>query len=272
MTQRPIAFFLFLFSFALAFGMGCGSAVADETSGEIPKKSRDSDKQKAKKSDRVRRGGDHLRAFRQADTNQDGFLTVEEFENMQRLARLESEKRKRLFAFLDKNKDGKLHHKELHPATPPHFGMVLNHFARLDTDGSGSLSLNELSKAPLFAKTPADQLARLFAKMDRNKNGQLEKSDLMIHGHRDRPAIQFGQHDKDNSGGLSFEEYSTIPFMDRVPEQRRKKIFERIDANKDQQLSPEEIRKAKPPRPHRDHQRGPGGPKQDGTRRISDIS
>lgn len=220
-----------------------------------------------KKRGHPARHADRQRAFDEADANKDGFLSPEEFSQMKRLARLAPEKRERLFAFLDRNKDGKLHHHELHPPPPPRHGMLLRQFRRLDADGSGGLSVGELAKSPAFKGTPPEHLDRLFRRLDRNKNGQLEKKELMGGARRGHPAIHFEKYDKDGSGGLSFEEYSAMPFMDRINEERRKKVFERIDADKDGQLSPQEIRQAwRPHHRHRHHKGKPHPPGREGER------
>ncbi|MFK7909423.1 MAG: EF-hand domain-containing protein [Akkermansiaceae bacterium] len=220
-----------------------------------------------KKPDRAGRDHDNQRAFRDADVNQDGFLSPEEFAQMKRLARLDSAKRERIFSFLDKNKDGKLHHRELHPVAPPRMGQLAKSFQRLDSDKSGGLNREELAKSPVFKNTPQEHLDRMFRKMDRNKNKELEKSELMKAAHRIRPTIGFEKYDEDKSGGLSFTEYSSMPFMNRVNEDRRKKAFERIDLNKDKQLTPDEIRKARTPMRSRDHKKKPGGGNRDTSRR-----
>lgn len=260
MTHHPTLLHFYLYYLFSVFVLGCGLALGDDVDNVVPHKisvkGLDRSKQKSRKSDLTRGGGNLLSGYKEADTNDDGILTIDEFEKIKRLARLEPEKRQRLFWFLDKNKDGKLHHNELHPTASEHFGKALKQFDRLDKDNSGGLSQKELGKALLFAEIPTSQLARSFGKIDRNNNGELEKNELAKHEHHVCPPIHFAQHDRDKSGGLSFEEYSAIPFMNRVPKQRCKKIFDRIDTDKDQQLSPQEIRRVKPPRPPRRNHKG----------------
>ena len=269
-------FIRLILAFVVVAGSGVVIAQESDKDQPVPPRKNDSDvKKRADKIDRPHRGADYLRAFKEADVNKDGFLSIEEFSKMKRLARFDEAKKKRLFAYLDKNQDGKLHHRELHPQGPGRFSQIIKNFPRLDVDGSGGLSIDEMSKAPIFKKVAGEHLKRLFNKLDKNKNQELEKSELVRASQRGRPMIHFAKHDKDKSGGLSFEEYSAIPFMNRISLEKRKKIFDRIDVNGDQELSADEIRKAHhPQRKHdrhgregsRNRKKGPEFPKQGGVR------
>lgn len=253
--QAPLTRHLLIL--ALALGMG---SVAAEGTNDGADDSADVRKPDERQSDRPRRETDRQRAFRDADENKDGYLSLEEFGKMKRLARLDPEKRKRIFTFLDKNKDGKLQHQELHPHRGNRFGPLLKNFAQLDADDSGGLSLEEFGKSPVFKNAQPERLARLFHKLDKNKNGQIEKSELLRTGRHGKPVMHFEQYDKDKSGGLSFEEYSSIPFMERVSEDRRREIFDRIDTNNDQQLTADEIKRASRRHRHDGRGRGPRSP------------
>ena len=187
---------------------------------------------------------DHMRAFKEADKNQDGFLTIDEFSKMARLTRIGADKRASLFKFLDKNSDGKLYHREIHPTEHGRFGKLIAGFRRFDTDQSGGLSLVELKEVPIFKKMEIKHMEKMFRGLDRNGDDQIERSELMRANKRDRPVFNFAKHDKDGSGGLNFEEYSTLPFMNRVSKERRTKIFKRIDLDQNQELSHREINHA----------------------------
>ena len=84
--------------------------------------------------------------------------------------------------------------------------------------------------------------AELFVRLDRNKNNGIEWFEL----HAKPPRFNhsdgnFTTHDKNASGGLDYEEYAHMPWVCKWPEQRRKKLFERIDVDGDGELSKREI-------------------------------
>lgn len=191
------------------------------------------------------RGRERAKVFAKADVNKDGALTFEEFSAMDRLVKMQEEKCRRLFDFLDRNKDGKLHRRELQPREPDWLPPLRKQFGRLDANQNGALDMAEFLSFPHMKGKDRRMVERLFFRLDRNKNKVLERGELKrMGGLKPRPRFDFDKHDLDQSGGLDFKEYSTLPFMDRVPERRRKKLFERIDADKDGDISRAEIRAA----------------------------
>ena len=82
----------------------------------------------------------------------------------------------------------------------------------------------------------------LFERLDQNKNNGIEWSELNAKPRRfSRPDGGFAAHYKNASGGLDYEEYSQMPWVCKWPEQRRKKLFERVDIDSDGELSKREI-------------------------------
>lgn len=206
--------------------------------------------------------GDRFKAFKEADIDKDGTLNFDEFSQMGRVSKLESEKRRKLFDYLDRDKDGKVQMRELQPREPGWVGALRRGFNQLDLDKNGTLSLQEFSRLADFAGKKEEMVARFFVKMDRNKNKEIERNELKVSGNpRSRPHFDFGKYDINTSGGLDLEEYSKIPWMDKWPEDRRKKLFQRIDVDKNGEISLAEIRSAhqhhrpesqrKPTKPHR---------------------
>jgi Ca2+-binding EF-hand superfamily protein len=206
--------------------------------------------------------------FKALDKDGDGFLSFEEFSQSERLLRIDEEKRRKLFDFLDRNKDGKLHMRELRPAVPRWMSSVHKEFDRLDVNKSGSLDFVEFSKASQIAKMDERERRKLFKRLDRNKDQAIQRAELRGPGgpgnsreHKAHPKIDFEKYDTNQSGGLDFDEYSRLPWMSRIPEERRKMIFEKLDRDKNGEISPEEVksawadrRKHGPPshaRPHR---------------------
>jgi len=200
-------------------------------------------------SGRLARPGMGGHDFKALDKDGDGFLNFEEFSQSERLLRIDEEKRRKLFDFLDRNKDGKLHMRELRPAAPRWMSSLRKEFDRLDVNQSGSLDFVEFSKASQIAKMDERQRQKLFKRLDRNKDQSIQRSELRGPGgpgsyreHKAHPNIDFGKYDTNQSGGLDFDEYSRLPWMSRIPEERRKMIFKKLDRDKNGEISPEEVK------------------------------
>ncbi|MBT8037842.1 MAG: EF-hand domain-containing protein [Verrucomicrobiae bacterium] len=190
---------------------------------------------------------DHSRtkSFEAVDADKDGVLTFEEFSQMRRLTQMEEKKRRKLYDFLDRNQDGQLHMRELQPRKPEWLDSLRKRFSQLDADGDGGLDLKEFARSPQMTEKGRGMVARLFKKTDRNHDNKIERFELQWSGgSRDKPAIDFVQYDTNRSSGLDFQEYSKIPLMKKIPEERRKKIFERVDADGDGEILPSEIKAA----------------------------
>jgi len=196
--------------------------------------------------------------FKKLDLDKDGALSFEEFSKSERLAQLDEGKTRRLFDFIDRNKDGVLQGVELRPRDGQ--GKRVD-FKKLDTNKDGALDLQELSKSKLIANQ--GDLAKLFKHLDKNKDGYLKPEEITkILSRFPKMDLDFGMYDTNESGGLDYEEYSKLPFVGRFPDDRRKKRFEKMDANDDGELSPEEIRSAHKrhhPRPPHEMPRGKRG-------------
>ena len=183
--------------------------------------------------------------FKTLDKDGDRSLTFEEFSATPRLSRMNEKQKRRIFKFLDKNGDGKLHILELRPKLPRWIVEVIKNFDQYDNDGSKSLTIKEFFKIPALIKWDAQKKQRVFNRLDRNKNGEIEIKELkkaqlkrMI-----SPCINLKEYDLDSSGGIDFEEYSKMPWIRRVPENRRKKLFDNLDLNNDGVITSDEIRK-----------------------------
>lgn len=139
------------------------------------------------------------KGWKEADADNSGTLTKEEFANLPRLQKLPEEKRSKIFERLDKDQDGSLSEEELKALMrPPHEAgrAAMMKFRELDTDGSGGVSLEEMKAGELFKKLPPDKLEALFARLDTDKDGEITIKDKPP-GMRDGP----GRPDKPERGG-----------------------------------------------------------------------
>jgi Ca2+-binding EF-hand superfamily protein len=208
------------------------------------------------------------RNFKVLDLDGDGFLSFEEFSKSKRLVRMPEVKRRKLFDYLDRNKDAKLDLRELRPAPPSWMVALRKEFSRLDKDQTGALDFVQFTKSSQIAKMNKGDQIRLFRRLDQNKDQRIRMKELSKIRHRGCPEIDLKKYDTNRSGGLDFDQFSKIPWVSRIPEERRKKVFGKIDLDKDGEISPREIRRSwgarrkhGPPRarPHGPHYGPPHG-------------
>lgn len=112
------------------------------------------------------------------------------------------------------------------PPGPAHKGAA--HFKQLDTNGDGSLSREEAQAAP--------GLSKQFDTLDADKNGQITPKEMMAQA-KSKAGEAFAKLDADSSGSISRTEAAGAP--------RLAARFDELDADKDGQLSPEELRAMK---------------------------
>ena len=210
-----------------------------------PPRERGSKSPKPRSQDSAGKNGGHFKSFQAVDIDKNGELTFEEFSAIGRLAKMDEKKRRKLFDFLDRNSDGKLHMRELQSREPSWIASVRKNFAQIDSDNSGNLNLFEFSNALDFTDKPKDLTTRFFSKMDSNNDQVIERSELKWSNRlRTKPQIDFVKYDINQSGGLDFGEYSKLPLMSKCPEERRKQVFARIDTDSNGEISTEEVRAA----------------------------
>jgi len=103
-----------------------------------------------------------------------------------------------------------------------------DNFNRVDTNRDGKLSMTEAEKN-------APGVALRFAVMDANHDGQVSKKELMnfVEAQRKQAVARFKRADKNGNGKLSKQEARALPGIYAR--------FDKIDANRDGQVTPREI-------------------------------
>jgi len=197
------------------------------------------------------------------DADGDGFLSLEEFQAMPRVARLPEDKQIRLFERLDKNSDGRISREELGPRrnsgdVRQRPGRGMGRLMELDADGSGGVSLEEFRAAEMFASFPPDRVEALFRRLDTDGDGKITPKDRpelppMLRqppGQRgERPGLHrriFNQLDQDESGMIDFEQFQKARGIAAMEEDDQKKLFLSLDADRDNRLSWDEFSKIPP--------------------------
>jgi len=178
------------------------------------------------------------------DSNKDGKLSREEFDQGDRVRDLTPEIRGKLFGRLDKDGDGFIARKELVEIPAPRGGR--HGFGRADTNKDGRISFEEFSKSPpRFADFPLERMKAMFERFDRNKDGFLDAKDHPDHhrdGRRPLPRISLKGLDSDKNGFLSWPEFQNAPAVRSLEEKERRRLFSRLDADQDGELSSKELR------------------------------
>lgn len=133
-----------------------------------------------------------------------------------------------------------------------HFREFLN---KADTDKDGAVSRAEFVALERISKLPVEKQNGIFDHLDKNSDGQIRKDELRMPprpGDGRPPIPDLAELDVNRDGGVDFVEFKASPFVGRLPVDKQKSFFERLDRNKDGKVSRED----KPPRDGRGR-RGP---------------
>lgn len=215
-----------------------------------------------------RRGGPHpmMQAWKAADADGDGFLTMAEFSRLPRVASLPDDKKEHLFKRLDKNGDGRIERRELGAAFRNKGKRPMPRLWELDTDKSGGVSYEEFSAGGPFAKLSEERRKKVFERLDTNGDGIISPADRPERPHgregmgpgkrkdgeepapkRWNPRGMFKALDADGDGAVSFGEFRKGPMVRDLDEDEQEDRFMALDRNGDGKLTPDDFRKPQPP-------------------------
>ncbi len=229
-----------------------------------------------------RAGGANQRPhpIKNADADQDGRLSLDEFSELPKLQQADDNHKQRLFQHLDKNADGYLTQEELpvHQSARPQ-GPQRQRLRDLDTNNDRQVTQQEFL-AGVTDQATQQRRTRLFQSLDRNQDGVLSPADHQgtrgprpqgqgprsnNQGHRPnqgprpngparqnqqqgrpqgagKPALFFKQLDTNGDSQVSFEEFSAGERASHLSPERQKKMFDRLDTNQDGVLTPDDKR------------------------------
>jgi hypothetical protein len=111
-------------------------------------------------------------------------------------------------------------------------------------------------------RLPAEQREAIFGRLDRNGDAFLGPEEIraMRRDNERRMKEGFRKLDTDKSGGLSFDEFSKGELFGKLPEEKRRQIFTRMDTDGNGEINRADKPKGPPSRPERSERRSERDP------------
>lgn len=130
----------------------------------------------------------------------------------------------------------------------PHLAEADKMFRLMDTDGDRNISKEEFFAAPRLERLPEEKKELLFDRLDGNGDGVIGRQEIFrMLNDAERKAVEgFRKLDANGSGGLDFEEFSQGKFFSKIPEQRRRLMFDRMDTDGSGEITAEDRPKGPP--------------------------
>ena len=114
---------------------------------------------------------------------------------------------------------------------------MMEMWKKADTDGDGSISLAEFSAMERPGRLPEEKRAEIFKRIDKDGDGKIGP-DEMPKGRPGGGMPPLEQVDFDKDGKIAFAEFQKLGFVARLPEDRQRGLFTRMDRDGDGALTP----------------------------------
>ncbi|MCW1883638.1 EF-hand domain-containing protein [Luteolibacter flavescens] len=125
----------------------------------------------------------------------------------------------------EKDKDGK----------PQQWGgRMVDLWKKADADGDGFISMEEFATMERPSQLTPEKREEIFKRLDKNGDGRIGPDELPRRPERMQPLEEV---DADKDGRIVFEEFKNLGFVAKLPEERQRKIFERMDRDGDGALT-----------------------------------
>ncbi|MGJ8677146.1 MAG: EF-hand domain-containing protein [Akkermansiaceae bacterium] len=115
-----------------------------------------------------------------------------------------------------------------------------------DKNDDGLIEFNEFEELERLMALDVDQKRKLYDFLDKNGDGVLQEEEIKPSDSRLKSSISehFRQLDLDQSGSLSWEEFSQAPVFKGKPKGGTLYVFKRLDKNSDAQIDRNELKSA----------------------------
>ena len=125
---------------------------------------------------------------------------------------------------------------------------MMEMWKKADTDGDGFISATEFAAMERPGRLPEEKRAEIFKRIDKNGDGKIGP-DEMPKGRPGGGMPPLEKVDFDKDGRIVFVEFQKWGFVERLPEDRQRAMFARMDRDGDGALTPKD-------RPKRDGRKG----------------
>ncbi len=133
---------------------------------------------------------------------------------------------------------------------------MMEMWKKADANGDGFITLEEFGAMERTGRLPEEKRAEIFKRFDKNGDGKIGPDEMPQRPQGGMPPL--AQVDANKDGKIVFEEFRNLTFVTRLPEERQRSMFERMDHDGDGALTPKDRPVGGPPRE--------GGPPYNGTR------
>jgi hypothetical protein len=112
-------------------------------------------------------------------------------------------------------------------------------FRKHDKDENGMISKSEFLTLPRIQKLQGELQDTIFSRLDQNQDGDLSRDEIrkMHRAKTKRREEKFRKLDTDASGGLSYSEMSADLFFSKLPDEKRREIFQRMDTDGNREIN-----------------------------------
>ncbi|MGD7652717.1 MAG: EF-hand domain-containing protein [Verrucomicrobiales bacterium] len=130
------------------------------------------------------------------------------------------------------------------PEGAPPYRRQMAKFAEVwkaaDKDSDGMLTWEEFSEMKRVSKVPEENRRRLFERLDKNKNGMLDRREMgkLAKAPGGHPLQRLWEMDLDKSGGVSLEEFTKGKLAAKLPAEKVVELFMKLDTNGDGEVTP----------------------------------